>query len=97
MTYREIYKELKRIKNDPKNWDTVQSDEGDEYQSNFLGSYMSLDPCGRYHNFLSPNGVQKKCERYWENMDTACDKLGMWLSAGEGDLCDIFLNKPINN
>ena len=68
----------------------------DNYQMNFLGSYMSLDPCGKFHHFLSPNGVQKRCENYWNSMDKAANDLGMWLESGEGDGCDIFLCKPMN-
>ena len=71
------------------------SDPEDNYLMNYLGSYMSLDPCGKFHHFLSPNGVTKKCARYWENMEKACNELDMWLESGEGDGCDVFLCKPI--
>ena len=47
----------------------------DAYKSIFLGSYLSLDPCGKYHHFLSPNGVTKKCENYWQRLEKAADKL----------------------
>ncbi len=74
MNYKEIYSELKRIKDDPHNWENKFSPEDfeptkigdkvifegenpeDNYLMNFLGSYMSLDPCGKFHHFLSPNG-----------------------------------------
>jgi len=29
-------------------------------------------------------------------MDKAANDLGMWLESGEGDGCDIFLCKPMN-
>ena len=113
MNYREIKKELRRIKNDPHNWENKLTPEDFEpyeingkiifegadpeenYQMNFLGSYMSLDPCGKYHHSLSPNGVTKKCANYWNNMEKACNELDMWLEPGEGDGCDIFLCKLI--
>jgi hypothetical protein len=99
MNYKTIKTELLRIKNDPKNWEITDSegctmDEG-QYMSNYLGTYMSLDPCGKYHHFLSPNGVTKKCEQFWSSMDKAAQSLDMWIQSGEGDPCDIFLCKNI--
>ena len=114
MTYKQIYQELKRIKNNPHNWENKLNaedfepfkidgkviydgaDPEDNYQMNYLGSYMSLDPCGKFHHFLSPNGITTRCERYWGNMDKACNNLGMWLESGEGDGCDVYLCKPMN-
>ena len=92
MNYREIKRELKRIKNSPKNWEIVEGDE-DNYNSNYLGSYMSLDPCGKYHHFLSPNGVTAKCNRFWENLEKAANDLNMWTESGEGDPTDVYLCK----
>jgi hypothetical protein len=114
MNYKEIYSELKRIKNDSHNWENKLTEEDfkpvklngkvifegdnpdDNYQMNYLGSYMSLDPCGKFHHFLSPNGIQKKCERYWDNMEKACNNLDIWLESGEGDGCDVYLCKQID-
>jgi hypothetical protein len=96
MNYKEIKTELARIKNDPKNWEIIDFEDGEgQYMSNFLGTFMSLDPCGKYHHFLSPNGITKKCERFWINMESACNSLQMWIEPGEGDPCDIFLCKTI--
>ena len=96
MNAKEIKKELLRIKNNPRNWEVTdfEMDEG-QYLSNFLGTYMSLDPCGKYHHFLSPNGVQKRCVRFWENMEKSANELDMWLQSGESDPCDLFLCKNI--
>jgi len=96
MNAKEIKKELLKIKNSPKNWEVTdfEMDEG-QYLSNFLGTYMSLDPCGKYHHFLSPNGVTKKCERFWGNLEKSANELNMWIESGEGDPCDIFLCKDI--
>jgi hypothetical protein len=92
MNYREIKKQLKSINDNTSNWDLINEPDGD-YWSNFLGSYMSLDPCGKYHHFLSPNGVTKKCNQFWENLDRAASELNCWIESGEGDPCDIFLCK----
>lgn len=66
-----------------------------EYLSYFLGSYLSLDPCGRYHHVLSLNGVTKKCENYWQRLEKAADEVGGWISSGEGNALDIFFCMPI--
>jgi hypothetical protein len=96
MRAREIKRELRRIKNDSHNWEKAEGwEDGEEYMANFLGTFMQLDPCGRYHHPLSPNGITKRCSRYWENMEKAAQSLGMWLQEGEGDPCDIYLCKPI--
>ncbi|MBW1953645.1 MAG: hypothetical protein JRI66_11280 [Deltaproteobacteria bacterium] len=64
--------------------------EGRPYWSAYIGSYMSLDPCGRYHHVLSPNGASARCERYWEALERAAEKLGGWIESGEGDPTDIY-------
>ena len=63
----------------------------------YLGDYMSLDPCGKYHHFLSPNGVTKKCEKYWNDLNEIAEKLGCWIESSEDDPTDIFLVKEVNN
>lgn len=65
------------------------------YMTIFLGSYLTLDPCGKYHHFLSPNGATKKCEAFWERVEKAADEVGGWISSGEGDALDIFFCMPI--
>ena len=56
----------------------------------FLGTVFALDPCGRYHHMLSPNGLTAKCERFWESLERQLEKRGMWLESGEGDPCDQY-------
>ena len=63
---------------------------GEAYYSTYIGSYMSLDPCGRYHHLLSPNGVTKNCKQYWESLDKVAELLGGWIEGGEGDPTDIY-------
>ena len=98
MTKKEIREELKSLK-ESGNFDEVEPDGfmvDEPYMSMFLGSYMYLDPCGRYHHFLSPNGFTRNCERFWENMESVAEELGMWIESGEGDPTDIFLCMPKN-
>ena len=62
----------------------------DPYYSNYLGRYMSLDPCGKYHHILSINGASRSCEMFWDNLDKAAAALNGWIQSGEGDPTDIF-------
>lgn len=91
MNKREIKSALQDIVNQDK-WETVDNmwDES-KYQTVYLGSFMYLDPCGRYHHILSPNGITSKCERFWENLDSIAESMNMWIETGEGDPTDIFL------
>lgn len=69
----------------------VDSIDGDEkYWTVFIGTYMMLDPCGRYHHPLSPNGVTKRCIHFWETLEKIATDLGGWIESGEGDPCDTF-------
>lgn len=74
--------------------ETVEGMDGEPYQSTYLGSYMALDPCGRYHHCISPNGVTGRCEAFWKALERAASRLGGWIEGGEGDPTDIFFNLP---
>jgi len=64
--------------------------EGRTFKSVWLGSFMSLDPCGRYHSVVSPNGITKRCERFWESLEKVAEELHGTISTGEGDPTDIY-------
>ena len=66
-------------------------DQGDGKLSTYLGTVQTLDPCGRYHHVLSPNGATTECERFWANLEAAAASLNAWTEAGDSDGCDIFL------
>ena len=92
MTKKEIKMELKRIKENEK-FEVMETTEvyDETYHSYYLGSFLSLDPCGKYHHILSENGITKKCERFWDNLESAASELDMWTESGEGDGLDVFL------
>ena len=92
MTKKEIKMELKRIKENEK-FEVMETAEvyDETYYSYYLGSFLSLDPCGKYHHILSENGITQKCERFWDNLESACSELDMWTESGEGDALDVFL------
>lgn len=85
MTKREMTKMFKEV---------IKKNEGerteDETFSVYLGSFMSIDPCGRYHHILSENGITNKCELFWERLDDAASLAGGYIESGEGDPTDIF-------
>jgi hypothetical protein len=66
----------------------------EDCRSIYLGSYLDLDPCGKYHHALSPNGLTRKCEEFWENLEAAAEELGGWIEAGEGDPLDTYFCMP---
>lgn len=70
--------------------------DGELYKSTYLGSFMALDPCGRYHHILSPNEITEECEDYWDNLNEAAEELGGWIESGEGDATDVFFCMPLD-
>jgi len=66
-------------------------DDGNVMASLYVGSYMNLDPCGRYHHHgLSPNRITGACVRFWSAVDFWAEKLGLMILAGDGDPTDIL-------
>jgi len=90
MTRREIRKTLARILREEK-FSPVEG-----YECIYLGSFTDLDPCGRFHHILSPNGITKRCIRFWDNLEECAQELGCWIEAGEWDGTDIFLCRPLD-
>lgn len=93
LSVKEMEEELKKYK---PNMEKIENMDGEKILSHYLGSYMSLDPCGNYHHMLCPNNVTEECERYWENLDKAAENVGGWLTSSEGDPTDIFFEMPVN-
>jgi hypothetical protein len=89
MTKREIKKALKGIIEDD-DFEECEDYDGNKLKSCYLGSFMSLDPCGRYHHILSPNGITAKCVRFWDNLEKCAEELDGWIESGEGDPTDIY-------
>ena len=85
---REMTRALKKMIPDMEYNEGVFEDEG--YYHYYIGRYMSLDPCGRYHHILSPNNVTQRCINYWERLEAAAYNAGGWIQSGEGDPTDIF-------
>ena len=74
---------------------------GDEFDNDksvefwYLGSFLDLDPCGKYHHCISPNGITKKCETFWNELETIATELNCWTQSGEGNSLDIFLYRGV--
>jgi hypothetical protein len=70
------------------------SDDGDRHRQQrqvYIGSALSLDPCGRYHHMLSPNSQPtKRCEDFWESLERQLERRGLSLTSGEGDALDQY-------
>ena len=93
--YRFIKKELRRIlyECDFYNQEPIWEYD-DPFVSTYLGSFLSLDPCGKYHHILSPNNITRTCEKFWENLNRAAEELGGWIESGEGDPLDTYYCFP---
>lgn len=89
----QIAKEVRELvnKEDWKSADECRpdADSDTEVRGVFVGTVFALDPCGRYHHMLSPNGVTRRCEQFWESLDRQLDKRGLSLECGP-DPCDYF-------
>lgn len=85
---RELKRWLKSLIPDMVTCEGFMSDE--PYKSIYIGSFMYLDPCGRYHHIISPNGVTNRCIAFWERLDYVASELGGWIESGEGDPMDIY-------
>lgn len=65
------------------------------YNSVYLGSFMSLDPCGKYHCGMILNGIQKRCENFWSTMDRIAEELHGFIEFGEDDPTDVYFCRPV--
>jgi hypothetical protein len=70
-------------------------EDSEKYVSVYLGSFMSLDPCGRYHHCNSPNGLTNKCVAFWRRLESAALCAGGCIDSGEGDPTDIYFTYPL--
>jgi hypothetical protein len=67
------------------------------HMSQYVGSYLSLDPCGKYHHVISPNGVTTECIAFWDSInEIAENEFNGWLESGEGDPLDQYYCKGVN-
>ena len=95
MNKKEIKKALKQcvLQMDKVDYDLLPFDmcvrelleEGKTLWSVGLGYTFSLDPCGKHHCMLSPNGITKKCERYWDNLYKVAEELDCWIDTSEAE------------
>lgn len=87
MTKRELKKQLKALIPEMKETEDMK---GNKYFSIYLGSFLSLDPCGRYHHILSLNGATKSCTNFWNRLENAASELNGWIESGKGGALDIY-------
>ena len=78
--WNEVKKELRTMEKD---------EDGNRYL--YLGSVFSLDPCGRYHNVISPNGATESCGAFWETLEAEASRHGFSIVGGEGDPTDVYV------
>lgn len=54
----------------------------------YLGNFIELDPCNKYHDIFSLNGITKRCEKFWNNINIIINDLNCWM---ESDDLNLFL------
>jgi hypothetical protein len=75
-----------------------EDDDGNMVGSCYIGSILSLAPSGKYYTFWTSNQTAKdviKDEAFFKALEELADKNDMYLSSGEGDLCDLYLQATI--
>ena len=93
MNKKEIKEFIKSAMNDNVSvTDITDEFENQSYKSVYLGTYMSLDPCGKFHHVLSPNEITKRCEQFWNSMEKVAEELGGIIHESEGDGCDVIFS-----
>lgn len=81
-----VRKEMER-----EEWQRVEPDR--EERLVFLGTVFRLFPSGKYYMPWSTNVTEdeaKKDEEYRELLEEEAEEHGFFVTAGEGDPCDIF-------
>lgn len=64
----------------------------------FIGTVMSLTPSGKVYMPWSSNVSEEEAKRdedFWDKLNEILSANGMFVFSGEGDPCDIFIGKVI--
>lgn len=65
----------------------------------YLGSVMNITPLGKYYTAWANSNVTEaeaeKDEEWWEDMEAAAEKHGLFVSSGEGDPTDVFIGLTV--
>ncbi len=81
------------------NMEVIKSN-GGPHKSVRLGSVLVLDEAGRYHQFMSRDGLQGSLSAFWPLVEELAAKKGGWIEAKQresGDPTDIFFCQPIKS
>lgn len=68
--------------------------DGEKRASCYLGSVLSIAPSGKYYTFWTTNQTAKdviKDEAFFNALDTVAEENAMYVTNGEGDPCDLYV------
>ena len=86
-----------RVEKDCEDEDGQRTEDGDTTGSSFLGSVFSIMPSGKYWTFWACSNVDQKemmkDTAFNEALELVANEHGYWIEAGEGDPCDLFICK----
>lgn len=77
------------LENDVDNAESNDDGQGNLTKSVFLGTVFAILPSGRYMSGTTED------ERFWADLEAVASEYNMSVESGEGDPCDIFLVKQI--
>ena len=79
----------------------IEEVDGMKEQHLYLGSVLDITPSGKYYMPWACSNVTEEeaynDEAWWEEMDALAEKHGCFLTSGEGDACDVFLCRVIED
>lgn len=55
----------------------------------YIGSVLNLDPCGKYHHFLSIGDIPVECFEYWAELEDSASNLNGFIEFGDDPL-DVY-------
>lgn len=68
----------------------------DPYCVVYIGTVMSVDPCGRYHHFLCDNPDESQyCYEFWEALYELIDNSEDLIELPSDDPCDFIVARRI--
>lgn len=78
---------------DKEDW-VFRSELGAHVRQIFIGTCFALTPSGKYYMPWTTNASEEEAERdqeWFDTVETALEKRGMFLTSGEGDPCDLLV------
>ena len=80
--------------------DLIEVEQGRFERHLFIGTVFTLTPSGKYYMPWSTNVTEEEAnadEEWFEEVQSALSDIGLFLTSGEGNPCDMFVAKVEEN